>query len=51
MCQNLERDFAGQNDEGVDTDKVTKLFGEEGELGETAHGKDALKDKFSPGMR
>lgn len=51
MCEDLEGYFAGENGEGVDADELAELFGEEGELREAAHGKDAPEDEFSSGVR
>lgn len=51
VSEDLEGDFAGEDGEWVNADKVCKLVGDEGELGETAHGKQALKNKGTSWMR
>lgn len=48
--ENLERDFAGKDNEGVYSYEVAELFCEERELGKAAHGEDALEDKLPPGV-
>lgn len=50
ICENLERYLAGQDGKGIDADELAELFGEEGELREAAHCKDAPEDKLSPGV-
>lgn len=51
ICKNLEGYFAGEDGEGVDANELTELFGEEGELREAAHRKDASEDELSSGVR
>ena len=49
--KDLERDFAREDNERVDSDEVTELLCEKGELGEAAHGEQALEDELPSGVR
>jgi hypothetical protein len=46
----LEGDLTGQDEKGIDPDKLGYLLGEHGELTGTAHSKDALENESPSGM-
>ena len=50
IAEDLEGDLARQGGEGVDADEEGELLGEEGELGEAAHGEDAAEDELAAGV-
>jgi hypothetical protein len=49
--EDLEGDFTGKDGKGVDTDEMCEQLGEQGKLGETAHGEEALQNKRAARMR
>ena len=51
VAEDLETDFSRKDGKGVDADEVGELLGQQGELGEAAHGEEALEDEGPAGMR
>ena len=45
IAENLKGDFVREDGEGVYPDQMRELLGEEGELGEAAHGEQAVEDE------
>lgn len=50
IAKNLEQNLARKDGEWVDADEVGELFGQEGELGETAHSEEPMKNEGATGM-
>jgi hypothetical protein len=50
MQEDLETEFVRKDCKGVYSDEISELLSEEGELGEAAHGEQALENKGTAGV-
>jgi hypothetical protein len=51
MLKDLETEFVRKDNEGVYANEMSELLCEQGELGEAAHGQEALENETPAGMR
>ena len=51
ITEYFQTDLTGEDCKGIDADEMRELLGEQRELGEAAHGEEALEDEGPLGMR